>query len=81
MLKSTALVKISIFSLNKSSPSWEQTDCGGKWSYQPLLLGPGCAFGFMMIGKRVVWAVCEGTCQEAMANTPLDGSTWYFRGS
>ena len=79
MLKSTAPVKIPIFALNKFSPSWEQAECGGEQSYQPLLSGPGCAFG-LVIGKRMFLGACEGACQEAMGNAPLDGSTWYFRG-
>lgn len=80
MLKSTATVKIAIFSLNKSSPSWEQAECGGEQSYQPLLLGPGCAFGLMM-GKRMFMGLREGASPEAMGSALLDGSTWRFRGS
>lgn len=80
MLKSTAPVKISVFALNKSSPSWEKAECRGEWNYQTLLLGPGCAFG-LVVGKRLALAVCEGICEEAMGNSPLDGSAWYFRES
>lgn len=80
MLKSTAPVQIPVFALNKSSPSWEQAECGGEQSYQPLLLGPGCAFGLMM-GKRMFMGLCEGACQEAAGSAPLDGSTWCFRGN
>lgn len=80
MLKSTAPVQIPIFALNKSSPSWEQAECGGEQSYQPLLLGPGCTFG-LMTGKRMFMGPCEGACQEAVGSAPLDGGTWCFRGN
>jgi len=73
MLKSTAPVKVPVFALNKSSPSWEQAGCGGEQSYWPLLLGPGCVLG-LMLGKRMVLSACEGACQEAMCNAPLNGS-------
>lgn len=80
MLESTALVKMPIFALNKSSASWEQAERGGEQSYGALAFGPGRAFG-LMVGKRMVLSACEGACQEAMGNAALGGSTWYFRGS
>lgn len=80
MLKSTAPVKIPIFALNKSSPSWEQAECGEEQSYWLLLLGPGCSFG-LVIGKRMFLGPCEGACQGAMGSSPLDGNMRCFRGS
>lgn len=80
MLKSIAPVKILIFALNKSSPSWDQAECGEEQSYWLLLLGPGCSFGLVM-GKRLFLGLCEGACQGAMGSSPLDGSMRFFRGS
>lgn len=80
MLKSTAAVKIHIFALNKSTPSWEQAECGGEQSYWPLLLGPGCSF-ILVMGKRMFLSPCEGACQGAVGSAPLDGSMKCFRES
>lgn len=79
MLKSTAPVKIPIFALNKSSPSWEQAECEVEQSYWSLLLGPGQSFSLVM-GKRIFW-VCVKEPVKAMGSAPLDGSMWCFRGS
>lgn len=80
MLKRAAPVKIPIFALNKSSPSWEQAECGEEQSYWLLLLGPGCSFG-LVIGKKMFLGPYEGACQGAMGNAPLDGSMRCLEGA
>lgn len=64
-------MKIPVFVLNKSSPSWERAVWGGEHSS-------------FVDRSRLEWMVlgaCGGACQEAMGNAPLDGSTWDFGGS